>query len=52
MDKILALVNEQAEDDGLWFLDPLCSEAYLQSALRKLHAVIEEVAARSAKEKA
>jgi len=37
----IALVNEQAEDEGLWFIDATCSEAYLQAALRKLHAAIE-----------
>ncbi len=47
MDEILAIVNEQAEDPGLWFLDPLCSEAYLQAALRRLHAAIEAYAALS-----
>ncbi len=35
------LVDEQAEDEALWFLSPTASEAYLQQALRKLHAVIE-----------
>ena len=37
----IALVNEQAEDEGLWFIDATCSEAYLQAALRKLHAAVE-----------
>ena len=41
MEKLKAIVDEQAEDEGLWFLDPLCSEAYLQAALRRLHAEIE-----------
>ncbi len=35
------LVNEQAEDDGLWFNPQYATEAYLQQALRKLHAAIE-----------
>ena len=38
---IRALVNQQAEDAGLWFMAEHCSEAYLQAALRKLHAAIE-----------
>lgn len=42
--ELMAIVNEQAEDDGLWFLNPLCSEAYLQAALRRLHAAIEAYA--------
>ena len=46
LDKIIAVVNEQAEDDGLWFAgmyNPcLKREAYLQQALRRLHKVIEE----------
>jgi len=35
------LVNQQAEDEGLWFDAKLAPEAYLQQALRKLHTVIE-----------
>ena len=38
---IRAVVNEQAEDDGLWFIAETCAEAYLQHELRRLHAVIE-----------
>jgi hypothetical protein len=38
---IKALVARQAEDDGLWFVAETASEAYLQTALRKLHEVIE-----------
>jgi len=40
--RIRKLVNAQAEDEGLWFIPQYASEAYLQAALRKLHAVIEE----------
>ena len=36
------LVNEQAEDEGLWFDAATASEAYLQQELRKLHAAIED----------
>lgn len=39
--KIEALVNEQAEDDGLWFIAETAAEGYLQQELRRLHAVIE-----------
>lgn len=35
------LVNAQAEDEGLWFVAQTAPEAYLQAALRTLHAVIE-----------
>jgi len=35
-------VQEQAEDDGLWFISETASEVYLQSALRYLHALIEQ----------
>jgi len=44
LDEIQMLVNVQAEDDGLWFQDMTCSEAYLQQELRKLHALIESAA--------
>lgn len=63
--KILNLVNQQAEDEGLWSL-PLCecgqldcpqtpkqriAEAYLQQELRKLHALIENETESLVKEK-
>lgn len=38
---IKALVDAQAEDQGLWFLTPTAPEAYLQKALRTLHAALE-----------
>lgn len=37
------IVDEQAEDEGLWFMALYASEAYLQTALRQLHAAIEEM---------
>jgi hypothetical protein len=40
--KALALVDEQANDGGLWFIAEYASEAYLQDALRKLHTILEE----------
>jgi hypothetical protein len=39
---VLALVAEQAEDEGLWFIAQTAAEAYLQQELRRLHAAIEE----------
>ena len=36
------LVNEQAEDEGLWFVAETAAEAYLQQELRRLHRLIEE----------
>lgn len=38
---IQRVVDEQAEDEGLWFFSTRISEAYLQQELRKLHAMIE-----------
>lgn len=38
-----ALVDEQAEDEGLWFGIETIREAYIQQALRKLHDAIEEI---------
>ena len=38
---IRALVDEQAEDAGLWFDAETVNEAYLQKELRRLHAAIE-----------
>lgn len=49
-----AIVDEQAEDDGLWFVAETAAEDYLQRALRRLHEAIEgvsqEEAARTALE--
>lgn len=41
VEQIQILVDQQAEDEGLWFEPKYVSEAYLQSHLRKLHEVIE-----------
>ena len=38
---IQKLVDEQAEDEGLWFHAETAPEAYLQQELRRLHRVIE-----------
>lgn len=38
---IQAVVDQQAEDEGLWFEARTAPEAYLQQELRRLHAVIE-----------
>ena len=35
------LIDEQAEDEGLWFVAETASEAHLQSELRKLHRAVE-----------
>lgn len=35
------MVDEQANDDGLWFVPVTITEDYLQRALRRLHAAIE-----------
>lgn len=36
------LVNEQAEDEGLWFEARTAPEAYLQQELRRLHRAVEQ----------
>lgn len=38
---LVALVSEQAEDDGLWFMAQYAGEGYRQQELRRLHAAIE-----------
>ena len=38
-----AIVDEQAEDEGLWFIAESIIEAYFQQELRRLHIVIEAV---------
>lgn len=35
------LVDEQAEDEGLWFIALTAPEAYLQQELRRLHEAVE-----------
>lgn len=40
--KLRTLVDQQAEDDGLWFVAQTAAEAYLQQELRQLHTAIEE----------
>jgi hypothetical protein len=41
MIKVIDVVEEQANDEGLWFEAKTAPEAYLQNALRRLHATIE-----------
>lgn len=43
IEQLQKIVDIQAEDEGLWFMAQYASEAYLQAALRKLHAAIEEL---------
>lgn len=35
-------VNQQAKDEGIWFVAQTAPEGYLQQELRRLHALIEE----------
>ena len=42
LNAIKKLVDEQAFDEGLWFIAEHATEAYLQNALRDLHASVEE----------
>lgn len=37
----LDVVNEQAEDESLWFVAESITEAHLQDALRRLTAAVE-----------
>lgn len=39
--ELCALVDKQAEDDGLWFVAVTAPEAYLQQELRRLHAAVD-----------
>ena len=39
--KARKLVEEQAEDEGLWFKAGTAAESYLMRALRLLHAAVE-----------
>ena len=41
-DLIRQVVDEQAENEGLWFEAQTAPEAYLQFELRRLHKVIED----------
>jgi hypothetical protein len=41
LEEIQAVVDEQAEDEGLWFIAETITEDILQRALRRLHEVIE-----------
>ena len=43
IEKAMTLINEQAEDDALWFQAPTASEAYLQQSLRLLTDAVEGV---------
>ena len=43
-DAIQQVVDEQAEDEGLWFRAETAAEAYLQQELRRLHAAVEGAA--------
>lgn len=40
--RVKKTVDEQAEDEGLWFDAETAPEAYLQQELRKLHQAVEE----------
>jgi len=41
-DSILELVNNQAEDEGIFFQAKTAPEAYLQQEIRKLHQITED----------
>ena len=39
--EIEVVVDQQANDEGLWCEAETCAEGYIQQALRRLHAAIE-----------
>ena len=39
--RIMQIVDEQANDEALWFTTSTAPEEYVQKALRRLHAAIE-----------
>ena len=41
LEEIRVLVDNQADDEGLWFVAKTAPEAYLQQQLRLLHALVE-----------
>lgn len=41
LQRLKRLVEQQAKDEGLWFIAQYASEAYLQRALRLLHEAVE-----------
>jgi hypothetical protein len=40
-EEILKVIDEQSNDEGIWFLDGTPREEYLQKAFRRLQGVIE-----------
>jgi len=40
-DNLQKIVDEQAKDEGLWFIPEYVTEDLLQKALRRLHREIE-----------
>ncbi len=41
MQKMMDVINQQAEDDGIWFIAETITEDYLQSELRRLQLCVE-----------
>lgn len=41
--ELYCLIQEQAEDERIWFESRYITEAILQSELRRLHACVEEM---------
>ena len=41
MSDLKDIMDEQASDEGLWFMPKTITEDYLQRALRRLHAAVE-----------
>ena len=49
-ERLLKIVEAQANDPGLWFVAQTAPEGYLQSELRRLHAAVESLSSIEAKE--
>ncbi len=43
IEDIKKLVQEQIDDEGLWFIAKTAPEQYVQNALRELHKIIEDI---------
>jgi len=43
LNELAQLMDDQANDEGLWFIAETAPEAYIQRELRKLHDAVEKV---------
>lgn len=40
INEVKKILDEQANDEGLWFIPATCPEAYLQQELKRLHETV------------